>query len=320
MKAFILAGGFATRLWPLTESRAKPLLPLAGKPLLTHIIENIPADLPVTVSTNAAFGESFVEWKKTIDRSNITIRIEHTQNDDEKLGTLGATAQWITEEKIDDDILLLTGDNYFGFSMQTFLAAYRPGTALVAAYDIDDLEKAKAFGTIILKEDTATIAAFEEKPIEPKSTLVSTGCSVLPKTVLPNLIAFAAIKPDNVGGIFEELLRLGKGVDSFCFSDLWFDIGSFEAYLEATMALVGDQALLGNSATMTDTEREGSVILGEKTTVTKSTLRNTVLFEGCVIDNCVLDHCVIDDDCELRNVDLTGKMIRSRTKLIGKEH
>ncbi len=320
MHAFILAGGFATRLWPLTESRAKPLLPLAGKPLLTHIIDNITADLPVTVSTNAAFGDSFMEWKKTIDRENVTIRIEHTKNDDEKLGTLGATAQWIEEEKVDDDILLLTGDNYFGFRMQDFLSAYHPDTALVAAYDIGDLEKAKAFGTIIMHPVGNAIAAFEEKPQEPKSTLVSTGCSILPKSVIPDLLAFAKVKPDNVGGIFEELLRLGKTIEGYRFTDLWFDIGSFDAYLEATKALVGDEALMGKDAVMTDTEREGSAVLGEKTTVTKSTLRNTVLFEGCIIENCVLDHCVIDDDCTLQNVDLTGKMIRSRTRLVGKEH
>jgi GTP:adenosylcobinamide-phosphate guanylyltransferase len=68
MHAFILAGGFATRLWPLTEKRAKPLLPLAGKPLLTHLLEKIPRDIPVTVSTNAAFANGFSEWQKMIDR------------------------------------------------------------------------------------------------------------------------------------------------------------------------------------------------------------------------------------------------------------
>jgi glucose-1-phosphate thymidylyltransferase len=179
MHAFILAGGFATRLWPLTESRAKPLLPLAGKPLLSHIVQMIPAHIPITVITNAAFGESFTAWKKENPRDNLTIRIEQTKSDDEKLGTLGATAQWITDDHITDDILLLTGDNYFGFSMETFLAAYHPGTALVAAYDIVEKAKASAFGTIILNADGTCIDGFEEKPTDPKSSLVSTGCSIL---------------------------------------------------------------------------------------------------------------------------------------------
>lgn len=316
MHAFILAGGFATRLWPLTESRAKPLLPLAGKPLLNHIVAMIPAEIPVTVSTNAAFGESFEEWKKTISRANLTIRIEKTKNDDEKLGTLGATAQWITEEHIDDDILLLTGDNYFGFNMNTFFAQYTPGTALVAAYDIGDKAKASAFGSIIA--EGTHVLAFEEKPVEPKTSLVSTGCSILPKNVLPDLLAFASVKPDNVGGIFEELLRLGKSVDCFQFTEPWFDIGSFETYLDATKALVGEALLQGTECVITDTAIEGSVVVGDTTEISASKLEDTVIFSNCVIDDCVLIRCVIDDGCELRGVDLTGKMIRGNTRLIRK--
>lgn len=316
MHAFILAGGFATRLWPLTESRAKPLLPLAGKPLLNHIVAMIPAEIPVTVSTNAAFGESFEDWKKTISRPNLTIRIEKTKNDDEKLGTLGATAQWITEEHIDDDILLLTGDNYFGFNMNTFFAQYTPGTALVAAYDIGDKAKASAFGSIIA--EGTHVLAFEEKPVEPKTSLVSTGCSILPKNVLPDLLAFASVKPDNVGGIFEELLRLGKSVDCFQFTEPWFDIGSFETYLDATKALVGEALLQGTECVITDTAIEGSVVVGDTTEISASKLEDTVIFSNCVIDDCVLIRCVIDDGCELRGVDLTGKMIRGNTRLIRK--
>ncbi len=75
MKAFILAGGFATRLWPLTEKRAKPLLPLAGVPLVEHLVRDIPEDIPVTISTNAVFKEDFENWAMQYDRSNITILI-----------------------------------------------------------------------------------------------------------------------------------------------------------------------------------------------------------------------------------------------------
>lgn len=317
MHAFILAGGFATRLWPLTENRAKPLLPLAGKPMLTHIVEKIPVGIPVVVSTNAAFEQSFLDWKKTVTHPNLTIRIERTKNDDEKLGTLGATAQWITEEKIEDDILLLTGDNYFGFDMNTFIAQFSGKSALVAAFDIGDKAKASAFGTILT--EGKKITGFEEKPAEPKTSLVSTGCSILPKSVIPDLLAFAKVKPDNVGGIFEELLRLGKEVECFRFEDAWFDIGSFETYLEATQKLVGAQTISGEGSTITDTTTDGSVVIGAQTHIQKSKIENTVLFNNCTIEDCVLDRCVIDDGCELRGVDLSGKMIRSNTRLIRKE-
>lgn len=314
MHAFILAGGFATRLWPLTERRAKPLLPLAGKPMLTHIIDNIPPHIPVTVSTNAVFEKDFQTWKRAIPRSNVTVRIEHTTSDDEKLGTLGATAQWVSEERINDDILLLTGDNYFGFKLSSFIDQFH-GNTLIAAYDIGDAAKASAFGTIITEPDKRTVTAFEEKPKEPKSSLVSTGCSVLPHAVIPDLLSYAKIKPDNVGGIFEELLRLGRRVECFTFTDPWFDIGSFEAYLEATRALVGNQTLT-HEAQPIDNTCEGSVVIGKGSRIQQSTLRDVVVFEGCTIEDCVLENCIIDDGCELRGIDLAGKMIRAATRLV----
>lgn len=315
MHAFILAGGFATRLWPLTERRAKPLLPVAGKPLLSHIIEKIPAHIPVTVSTNAAFGENMKRWCETIGRRDVKIRVEQTKNDDEKLGTLGATAQWIEEEKIKDDILLLTGDNWFGFDMNTFIDQF-DGITLVAAYDIGDKAKASSFGTIIADENGTDVQSFEEKPKEPKSSLVSTGASILPASVIPDLLTFAKVKPDNVGGIFEELLRLERPVRCFRFSEPWFDIGSFETYLEATRNIVGDTLVLGTAATMVESERIGSVVLGNGSKVTKSELEDTVVFENCSIEDCVLRDCVIDDGCVLKGIDLTGKMLRAGTTLV----
>ncbi|MFH0851764.1 MAG: sugar phosphate nucleotidyltransferase, partial [Candidatus Peregrinibacteria bacterium] len=79
MRAFILAGGFATRLWPLTEKRAKPLLPLAGKPLIDHLLEQLPSDLPVTVSINAAFQQSFEHRKAESKHTRVEIVVEQSR-------------------------------------------------------------------------------------------------------------------------------------------------------------------------------------------------------------------------------------------------
>lgn len=313
MHAFILAGGFATRLWPLTEQRAKPLLPLAGKPLLSHIVEKIPQDIPITVSTNSAFEESIQGWSK--EHPTVHVRIEQTRSDDEKLGTLGATGQWIEQEKIDDDVLLLTGDNYFGFDMKAFIDRFS-GRALVAAYDIGDRSKASAFGTIILNDDQKTIKAFEEKPKEPKSSLVSTGASILPRHTLPILREYAKVKPDNVGGIFEELLRHGAVIESFTFHEPWFDIGSFDAYLDATRTLVRNSIHIPPSSSISESKTEGSIVCGEDCTIQKSTLTDVVLFDRCSIEDCILEHCIIDNDCVLKGIDLTGKMLRAGTRLV----
>lgn len=313
MHAFILAGGFATRLWPLTEKRAKPLLPLAGVPLVEHLVRDIPEDIPVTISTNAMFKEDFEQWAESYDRSGITILIEETKNDDQKLGALGATAQWITDHNIYEDVLLLTGDNYCGFSFDDFLKSAKPDVTLIAVHDIQSLETAKQFGTV-LAEGTA-VTGFEEKPKEPKTTLVNTGCSLLPASVLSVLTEHAKDHPDNVGGVFEKLLDLGKPIECFTFTEPWFDIGSFEAYIKATETLVGNRCVEEDGAAMENTEFTGSVVLGENTVVRDSTLKNVVTFEGCVIEDCVLENCVLDKNCHLQGIDLDNKMLREGTSL-----
>lgn len=315
MRAFILAGGFATRLWPLTEKRAKPLLPLAGKPLIDHLLEKLPADLPVTVSINAAFEESFQHWKTRGGHNDVEILVEEARRDAEKLGALGAVAQWIIGQHITEDVLLLTGDNYCGFSMQNFLDQYTNGTPLVAAYDIGDPRRAQGFGTIVPSDDGRHVAAFEEKPAHPKSSLVSTGLSLLPAAHLPVIVEYARAKPDNVGGIFEEFLRRSVAVEYKAFSEPWFDIGSFEAYLEATRVLVANRVLLGKEAAFTQTETAGSVVVGDHSVVRNATLTNVILFEHCIVEDCVLSDCILDDHCHLRGIDLTRQMLREGTIL-----
>ncbi|ALM10182.1 MAG TPA: hypothetical protein DEB30_04335 [Candidatus Peribacter riflensis] len=315
MHAFILAGGFATRLWPLTEKRAKPLLPLAGKPLIDHLLEQLPAEMPVTVSINAAFEESFARWKAGNDHGNTEILIEQARKDTEKLGALGAVAQWITQRNITEDVLLLTGDNYCGFSIQDLLLHRSPGTPILAAHDLQNLQRARHFGTIVPATDGQHVAAFEEKPAHPQSTLVSTGVSLLPAAHLPIVVEFARTHPDNVGGIFEEFLRRNIPVQFRAYTEPWFDIGSFEAYLEASRALVGNRLLLGKGSTCTQTETEGPVVLGNHSVVRGSTLRNVMLFEHCIVEDCILEDCILDDHCTLQGIDLSRQMLREGTVL-----
>lgn len=315
MKVFILAGGFATRLWPLTEKRAKPLLPLAGKPLLTHLVEKIPEGIPVTVSTNAVFAEDFEIWKIENGKLKMEILIEDVGHEDEKLGALGAVARWITEESINDDILLLAGDNYVGFSIEEFVRQYdeKPkynGKPFIALHDIGPKEKASQFGTVIVDGGTMRVTGFEEKPTEPKTTNVSTGVYILPKDYLQPLVDYAKQKPDNIGGVFEHFLNKGHEFYALSFNEPWFDIGSFEAYLEATKVLAGETPSTdGNTF-------KGSVVIGKNSCVKNSTLTDVVAFEDCNIDDCVLERCIIDNGCHLCGIDLSGKMLREGTKLI----
>jgi glucose-1-phosphate thymidylyltransferase len=320
MRCLILAGGFATRLWPITERRAKPLLPLAGRPLLSHVVEAVPQDIEITVSTNAAFADDIKAWAKSIRGRRITVAIEDAGHEGQKLGALGAIALWIREQNLQEDLLLLAGDNYVAAPMDRFLAA-RGDAPLIAAHDVGEPERARQFGTIIVGTElsgrgTLPILSFEEKPEHPRSTFVSTGWWWLPKASLSVLTEYAAKHPDNVGGVFEEFLRRNMRVECFVFTELWKDIGSFESYLELHRSVLGDKTMIDPSASVKEgVQLEGSVALGPKTRVEASTLRDCILFGKTMIRDCMLERCIIDEGCTLEGVDLRDQMIRAGTVL-----
>src|SRR5688572_20463327 len=110
MKALLLAGGYATRLWPLTEGIAKPLLIVGDKPLLSHVVDSIPETIKIIVSTNEDFGQDFENWKREFHpKRDITIFIEPSSRD-KQLGALGAISYAIKKFG-EDDYLISAGDN-----------------------------------------------------------------------------------------------------------------------------------------------------------------------------------------------------------------
>lgn len=313
MKCIILAGGFATRLWPLTESKAKPLLHLKDRPLISHIVEALPKDLEIIISTNAVFETDFKTWVQSFPDRKIHIFVEDSGGEEFKKGALGATALCIQELGIEEDLLLLAGDNYFGFKIENLLAQFKQNP-LLAAYDIGDLNHARKFGVVVEKDGKAV--EFQEKPDHPKSTLVSTGCFVFPQKNLKDIIHYAQEKNDDLGGVFEYLTQKGEEIDVFKFREAWVDIGSYEAYLQANIDLLENQCIeKENVQKEGNNEFEGSVYLGKNVQIKDSIIENSVILDNCIIDNCVIRYCVIDENCELRNLDLSQKMIRAASKI-----
>ena len=308
MKCIILAGGFATRLWPLTENKAKPLLHLKDRPLISHIVEKLPEDTEIIISTNAVFEEEFAEWTKHFPEKNLKVFVEDSAGDDFKKGALGATALVIETENIDEDLMLLAGDNYFGFEMNDMINQFSD-SPMLAAYDIKDLDKAKKFGVVVQKDGKAI--EFQEKPEQPKSTLVSTGCFLFPAKNLKDIVHYAKEKNDDLGGVFEYLTKKGEEIDVFRFDEPWVDIGSYEAYLQANKDLL-DGRVIEQEGVKKEGNNEfiGGVYLGKDVIVRNSVIEHSVILGNCEIDNCVIRNCVVDENSQLTNLDLSHKMIR----------
>lgn len=315
MHVLILAGGFATRLWPLTEKTAKPLIPVAGKPLISYMIENIPESFLITISTNQVFAQDFENWKREYFPSrNIEIFVEDSIGEQKKKGALAAVALFLEQKKIDTSLALLAGDNYFGFSIAHFLE-HTKEFPLLASYDIGSHEEAKKFGVVIPK-DNRFVAAFQEKPEHPDSTLVSTGAYVFPKDTHSHIITYSKKHSDDLGGIFEYFLQNMIPVEYYRFEEDWYDIGSFPAFMEANHSLLQKNNIDKTVLTKGNILYEGKCVVEKNVVLENVELENSIILSGCILKNVKLQNCLVCEQSILENVDFHTKMIRANTIVI----
>lgn len=229
MKCLILAGGFATRLFPLTVNKAKALLEYKGKPVITYIVDKIPRSIDILVSTNRKFETDFLLWQKTIDRQ-VELCIEEALSDDQKKGAVGAIDYWIKNKTIYEDLMVIAADNYFEFELTTLLSQFNGYNPLIATYDVGDKNKAceigKAcqVGLVILQGNK--VIKLDEKPLIPTSSVISSGIYILPSRIFSSLAFYTReSKRDNLGSFISFLLSQGEEVQASVFDELWMDIG-----------------------------------------------------------------------------------------------
>lgn len=241
MNALILAAGYATRLYPLTLNKAKPLLEVGGKPIIEWLLDNL-ADVPglgtVYIVTNAKFAGDFQNWADGYQEQHreITIKIinDGSKSDDDKLGAIGDINLVLMRENLtDEDLLVIAGDNLFQQPLSDFVNAAKHSAATVAVHDVGNLEAMKKYGTVTVDKN-GVITNFEEKPEKPKSTLAAVALYYYSRDVLPLFTTYLAAgnNPDQPG-LFLQWLYTRKPVNTFEIKGRWLDIGSKETLKSA---------------------------------------------------------------------------------------
>lgn len=315
MKAVILAGGFATRLWPLTDAISKPLLAVGDKPMVSYLVEKIPSRIPIIISTNRVFADDYKEWQKQFHpKRNIEIFIEDSQNEGGKLGALRAISYLIKAKKLKEDLLIVAGDNFITFDIGDMLKKYR-GQTMVGAYNIGSIEEARNFGVIEMKIDTPRaksrgtyyeIVGFEEKPSNPKSTFVSTAVYILPREYFNPFHKVADEAPDNIGNFVQTFVKSKIPVNGFTFSGKWYDVGSFNTYLQLHKDLSSTQK---SHRHLINCKAGGTVYVDDSAQVSESVLENAIIFGGSKVHNSVIRNAVIGKNCTIECVDVEGKIV-----------
>lgn len=170
MKCLILAAGYATRLYPLTENFPKPLLEVQGRSILDRLIDDIETSGRVdeyVVISNAKFAPHFEAWAKGRDR--ITVLNDGTYTNETRLGAVRDIAFAIDTLALSDDLLVIAGDNLLDFSLARFIAyAEEKGTSAVMRYFEPSVERLRKCGVLTIDRNDLILDMIE-KPQEPKS-------------------------------------------------------------------------------------------------------------------------------------------------------
>lgn len=242
MNVLILAAGYATRLYPLTLTKAKPLLDVAGKPMMEWVIDNLAPIRgleKVYVVTNNKFAADFEAWAHTYEAANPKLSVEiindNSTGDADKLGAIGDIHLVINRAGLDQsDLLVVAGDNLFSESLEKFgdfcTASNQP---VLGLYDVGSLEQARKYGVVAVGPD-GEITSFEEKPEQPKSTLIGIALYYYPKETVREFETYLAEgnNPDQPGR-FVQWLYQRTPVQTWNVPGTWFDVGSKETLEEA---------------------------------------------------------------------------------------
>src|SRR3989338_6888430 len=239
MEAIILAAGYATRLKPLTDNIPKPLLNVAGKPIIEHIIQKIDGVKEISriyVVTNDKFERHFRQWLAGFDaKVPVEIINDGTKSNEDRLGALGDVHHAINAKNISNDIMVIAGDNLFELSLSEVSSFFKKRKSnVIVLHDVKDIEIARRYG-IVEVDNNNVVLNFEEKPNSPKSTLASTGIYIFPRKTLQLINKYIAQgnNPDKTGS-FVEWLHKREIVHSYITDRRWYDIGSIDQLEKAS--------------------------------------------------------------------------------------
>lgn len=238
MKNIILAAGYATRLYPITENFPKPLLDIGGSSILDRLIADIDQIADVDqhiVVVNHKFVDFFSRWKENASYSKPILIVDDGSVDNEhRLGAVKDLLLALELGKVDDDILVVAADNILDFSFSGFVDFFKQKeTSLIMCHNEPSLKALQKTGVVSLDEANKVLL-MEEKPLNPKSNWAVPPFYIYKKSdlgLVKNSISDGC-KFDAPGNLAHYLCQ-HTPIHAWQMSGHRFDIGDVESYEKA---------------------------------------------------------------------------------------
>jgi len=341
MKAVVMAGGFGTRIQPLTHSRPKPMLPIVDKPMMEHTMMML-KDLGITEFIVLLYFKPEIIQDHFKDGSDFGIKISYVVPDDD-YGTAGAVK--LAQNLIDDEnFIIISGDLVTDFDFKKLMDFHESKKSKLSI-GLTSVENPLQFGVVIANEDNI-IEKFLEKPSwgEVFSDTINTGIYIIE----PEILDFIPKNEDFdfAKDLFPSLMKKGIPLMAYNLSGYWRDVGNPESYREVYEDILNNRVNLKISGVQTkysdgilyalgectldsSVEIIGTVVLGKNVKVGKNTKLNNVVLgenvtigESCKIRNSVFwEDIVVEknvslDNCVICNNNVIGKNVTAKAGLI----
>ncbi|HEX6196255.1 MAG TPA: NDP-sugar synthase [Jiangellaceae bacterium] len=327
MEAILLVGGLGTRMRPLTDNLPKPLLPVAGVPLIEHqIVRAREAGVDHVVLATSFRAAAFTDVVG--DGARLGVRVSYAE-EDEPLGTGGAirNAAAKLESAPGDPVLVFNGDIIDGHDIAGQVAWHVSEGADVTLY-LTRVDDPRAYGCVPTDE-AGRVTAFHEKMPQPVTDQINAGCYVFGRSVIDEIPAGRVVSVERE--TFPEMLNAGRTLLGHVESVYWRDLGTPDAYVRGSAdvvrglvdaparpgpageflvspdadvspraVLLGGTSVAPAAIVHEDAEVDGAVVLGGAVIGVGAVVRNSAIGRGAQIgDSAVLDRVVVGDDVKV---------------------
>lgn len=303
VKAVVLAGGFGTRLRPLTFARPKHMLPIVDKPMLEHIVEYLFGFKEISeVILSLGYTEEFKLIEEHFSKRKFRGPVRLIK-EPKRMGGVAAIKYVLEKIEIKEPFLLYLGDNITDFDISKLISFHNKHKGAIATIGLLEVAEPWKFGVVELKGHE--IKSFVEKPAigQEPSNMASTGIYVLEPEVTKHLTYDFY---DSTGMLFPILLEKRERLNGLLQKNVfWVDVGRPASYIEATAYVLrryGKENWVAPSAAVgKGTRLEGPVVVYKNVRIGKDcVIRNSVIFEGTEIgDNCSIINSIIDEGCRI---------------------
>ena len=335
MKALILSGGKGTRLRPLTFTLAKQLIPLANKPVLGYVLDQVAEtginQIGVIVAPET--GNYVKEYIKDGSEWNFNV----TYISQEPLGLAHAvkTAQTFLEN---DDFIMCLGDNLLGQGLTNYLKKFKKENldALILLKPVDNPTK---FGVATL-DDQANIIRLVEKPKDSSSNLAIVGTYIFSNKIFQ---AINQIKPSWRGELeitdaIQQMVNMNLKVKAEILNSWWLDTGKKDDILTANAKVLDEYSKQDIKGSIEESKIEGRVTIHENTKIINSLIRGPcIIGEKCIIDNSFIgpytsvgdgtiiegssiQYSVILENAQIKGVDRLEESLIGKNAKVTKNH